>query len=141
MTKKTAWKWCSKYIKLRDAIENYSITHDLELVLCRTCGKWIRTNSREAQAGHFIGRGIGGNSGIKWDERNIHIQCYQCNCFMQGNASEYRKFMLETYIQKVIDELEWKHRINSYKGKIPAIGEMYKQLYEELLAKTKGNPL
>ena len=132
MNKKTAWRWCAKYIKLRDAIEDFPVTKDLELVRCRTCGKWIRTNTKDAQASHFISRGLGGSSGVYFDERNIHICCSQCNRYLQGNAQAYEPFMRDKYGQKVIDELTIKHKIGNYKGRIEAIGLMYKQMYQEL---------
>ena len=133
--KKRAWKACAKYIKLRDAIEDFPITNDLDLVRCRTCGKWMKTNSREAQACHFIGRGIGGGSGVYFDERNIHIGCYQCNCFKQGAPIEYEKFMLEKYGPDVLEELKIKHRLPKSFRDIDMIAtEMYyKEEYQRLI--------
>lgn len=131
--KQKTWRWCAKYIKLRDAIEDLPTTKDRSLVLCRTCGKWLKTNSKEAQASHFISRGLGGSSGVYFDERNIHITCYQCNCFRQGNAQAYGDFMLKRYGQEVINELKIKHKVGNYKGQLWAIGQMYKQMYKDLL--------
>ena len=133
MTKKTAWRWCAKYIKLRDAIEDFPITKDLSLVRCRTCGKWLKTKSKEAQACHFISRGSGGSSGVYFDERNIHIGCYVCNCYKQGNAQNYNEFMLKKYGQDVIDQLQWLNVNQSLKYKIEGLGLYYKQVYQELL--------
>lgn len=138
MTKGTVWKWCSKYIKLRDAIEDFPNhqTSDFGVIYCRTCGKLLLRISKESQAGHFIGRGLGGGSGVKWDERNIHTQCYQCNRYCQGAPITYRKFMLETYGQKVIDELELKHKIHKYnRMEIEGLGLYYKQQYEIMCKK------
>ncbi len=136
--KKNAWRWCAKYIKLRDAIKDLPKTNDIDLVICRTCGKWLRTKSKEAQACHFIGKGLGGSSGVYFDERNIHIGCYQCNCFKQGAPIEYKQFMLQEYGQSVIDELERKHRIPGDKGELAmkAMEIFYKQKYEELVKST-----
>lgn len=123
--KQRAWEWCSKYIRLRDSIENIGT--------CCTCGKWISAFSRDCgDAGHFIPRGIGGSSGVYFDERNIHLQCKRCNKWGHGRPVEYQQFMLNKYGQKVIDELKFLHKNQSYKGKYTAIGEMYKQMYEEL---------
>ncbi len=130
--KRKAWQWCAKYIKLRDAIEDFPVTKDMALVRCRACGKWLETNSKNAQASHFISRGTGGWSGVYFDERNIHICCYQCNCLQQGNAQEYGDFMLDKYGQEVIDKLRWLHKNNSYKGKLLGLFYYYKQQYEEL---------
>jgi hypothetical protein len=134
MKQSTAWRWCSKYILLRDAIK-YAEKHGMNVpdtVECCSCGRIMPLNSRDSQAGHFISRGMGGASGVYWDERNIHAQCSQCNRFEQGNQSGYREFMIEEYGEHIEDELKILHKTRSYKGRIPAIGEMYKQLYKEL---------
>lgn len=131
--KKTVWRWCAKYIKLRDTIEDYPITKDKDIVICRTCGRPLKRNSRNAQAGHFIGRGLGGSSGVYFDERNIHIQCYQCNAYEQG-AVEYRNYMLKKYGEAVIEELEIKHKVNGYDRRTL---EGLKLLYKELATKAE----
>jgi 5-methylcytosine-specific restriction endonuclease McrA len=77
--KEKAWKACSRYIRLRDAIA-YCLKHGIDLTQfnrpediigkCCTCGKvksWIYL-----QAGHWKGRDLGGKSGTYFDERNIH---------------------------------------------------------------------
>lgn len=132
--------WFSRYIRLRDAIEycmksgidirQFNRVEDIigKCCTCKTVKSWIRMD-----CGHYIGKGIGGASGIRWDERNAHLQCKQDNAFNQGAHTEYRQFMENKYSQKVIDELEFLHKNQSYKGKIVAIGEMYKQMYLEML--------
>ena len=133
--KKRACRACAKYIKLGDAIEDLPITNDIDLVRCRTCGVWLRTKSRNTQACHFISRGLGGSSGVYFDERNIHIGCYQCNCFEQGAPIEYRKYMITKYGQEVIDELELKNKIplNSRDLAMKATEVFYKANYRELI--------
>lgn len=119
--KKETWKWCSKYIRLRDMPNGWGY--------CCSCGK----GTVKGDAGHFIGRGLGGSSGIYFDERNIHLQCKPCNAFKQGAPVEYRKFMLKRYGQNVIDELELKHRIHNYTlMELEGLKLFYKQAYEEL---------
>ena len=126
--KKEAWDWCSKYIRLRDADRDG---------YCRCCTCGIIRHWKKIDAGHFIGRGIGGMSGVYFDERNIHAQCKRCNGFLQGNHKAYEHFMLEKYGQTVIDELRWLHKNQSYKRKIIAFGEMYKQMAKSMSV-TKG---
>lgn len=138
--KKIASTLCSRYIRLRDALD-YCRKHGIDLgqfvrpediiVQCCTCPKilpWIRMD-----AGHYHGRGIGGSSGVYFDERNINTQCKPCNGFKGGNIQVYDVFMLEKYGQEVLDELELKDRIGSYKSQYAFIGIMYKQMYEKLL--------
>ena len=137
--KQKAWEWCSKYIRLRDAIEYHKTHPEVELgwVQCCTCGKLIHIN-KNADAGHFIDRGGFGTSGVYFDERNIHTQCKTCNAGLyrgmerKNVKQSYLDFMLCKYGQKVIDELKFLHQNQSYKYKIVAIGEMYKQMYEQL---------
>jgi len=145
--KQKAWDWCSKYIRLRDALAycgekgidptQFARIEDLP-VKCCTCDKvrqWI-----DMDAGHFIGRGLGGRSGVYFDERNIHAQSKDCNALEQGNLA-YLDFMLDKYGQKVIDELRWLDKNQSYKYKITAIGEMYKRMYEELKGEVKSGQI
>ena len=132
-TKKDAWKWCSRYIRLRDSIEyckQRGISLDSGIVQCCTCDtvkQW-----KYVDAGHFIGRGLGGGSGVYFDERNIHAQCKRCNAFEQGNAQVYELFIFNKYSQDVVEELRIKHHTNNYKGKLWAIGQMYKKMYKDL---------
>lgn len=134
--KKEAWEWCSKYIRLRDAIAYQEKHPDTPFgyVKCCTCSRIIIYN-KNCDAGHFIPKSRGGLSGVYYDERNIHAQCKDCNGFHQGRQVEYRKFMLMNYGQEVIDQLEFLDRNQSYKSKIIGIGLMYKEMYEVLKKK------
>ena len=131
--KKEAWEWCSKYIRLRDAIAYQEKYPDVPFgyVKCCTCPRIIIWN-KNCDAGHFIPKSRGGLSGVYFDERNIHAQCKDCNGFHQGKQVEYKEFMLEKYGQDVIDKLEFLDQNQSYKDKIIGIGLMYKQMFEEL---------
>lgn len=86
------WKYCSKYILLRDKDKP-----------CVTCN----THAENYHAGHFI---HGKNSPTYFDPRNIHKQCAKCNLYLSGNMIEYTLFMLETYGQDVVDELKQPHK-------------------------------
>lgn len=140
VVRKDVWKWCSQYIRLRDAIEfckgkgfdpsEFKSPYDLPAQCC-SCGR-IKSSWRLGDAGHFISRGRGGLSGVYFDERNIHFQCKGCNGFRQGNAVGYREFMLAKYGQDVIDQLEVLDKVNSYEGKLWQLREYYKDRYMEL---------
>lgn len=140
MNKRAAWKWCSLYIRLRDAIV-YCKDNGIDLgqfndpslipVKCCTCSavkSW-----KFMDAGHCFSRGIGGGSGVYFDERNIADQCKQCNKWEQGAPHEFRIYIRKRYGQEVLDELAVKHRIPQ-KENITAIGTYYKQEYKRLLA-------
>lgn len=93
-----AWNEFSKYIRLRDANPDGYCT-------CVTCGKVGFWYDDGMNAGHYL---ASRNTGILWDERGVHAQCaIPCNKFPDGEVgSNYKKFMLETYGQGVIDELK-----------------------------------
>jgi len=107
-----ATKYMSLYCRLRDALKwnrkfpcDISVCDPKKLVVkCCTCvkiGNWFSS----MQGGHFIPKGSKGESGVRFDERNVHAQCPDCNAFNQGKTLEYRDYMLEEYGQEVIDEL------------------------------------
>jgi hypothetical protein len=87
------------------------------------------------QAGHFIPRGSRGQSGVYYDERNVHAQCKDCNGFKEGNTLVYLEFMQQKYGQKVIDELRvLDAMVKSYSSfELMKIEMLYKQLFKELL--------
>ncbi|KKN07445.1 hypothetical protein LCGC14_1066710 [marine sediment metagenome] len=141
--KKTAWKWCSKYIRLRDAIayQEANPTVPFGYLQCCTCNRII-VYDKNCDAGHFIPKGSRGSSGVQWDERNIHGQCKNCNGgFRKGMNIRhevdlaYEQYMLDKYGEEVVDELKVLDRIQSYHGKIIGIGLMYKSMYNELRSK------
>lgn len=72
--KALAWKACSDYIRERD---NWT---------CFTCG---RTGKGSAiHAGHFYPKKIGGFL-LRFNEFNIHAQCYSCNRHFDGMGIIY----------------------------------------------------
>ena len=140
--KTKAWTAMSRYIRLRDALA-YCQEHNIDtqqfarpediIGRCATCGavkSWYRMH-----AGHFISRGLGGSSGVYFDERNVHLQCAGCNAFKQGAPSEFKIFMLDKYGQGVVDELERKRHIPPDFGALAmkATAQYYREKYKELL--------
>ena len=72
----------NKYIRLRDKDEP-----------CISCG-YISDgkNSRQWHAGHY--RPAGQNTALRFDERNVHKQCEQCNRRKSGNLVHYRENLI-----------------------------------------------
>ena len=139
--KDKAWKACSKYIRLRDAQlwnrANYQDITGIQpkslLVRCCTCPRiqiWPRMD-----AGHFIPRGSRGQSGVYFDERNVHAQCKECNGFKEGNTLVYLEYMVEKYGQAVVDKLRALDLMVKSYGSVELMGYelMYKKMYKELL--------
>lgn len=140
--KKKAWTACSRYIRLRDAL-NYCRDRGIDLHqfirpedilgLCATCGavkSWIYMD-----CGHWKGRGLGGGSGTYFDERNLSLQCKQCNGFKGGKPKEHEEHLRGKYGQEIIDELERKHQVPLDSRPLPmrAMEQFYKKRYKELL--------
>ena len=69
--------WASRYIRLRDAESG-------GLVSCYTCGKKFHIS--KIQCGHFIGRA---HYSTRYDPRNMHAQCMQCNGYRSGEPGAY----------------------------------------------------
>ena len=68
------------------------------LVTCVTCGRldlW-----RNMDAGHFVSRRF---NGLRFDEKNVHPQCHECNRFKHGNLKEYRKYLENRYGSGIFD--------------------------------------
>jgi len=127
MTLKTADRWFSKYIRIRDS-DNQGI------IICISCG--IPVHWRNADAGHFIKRQ---HKSLRYNEKNVNGQCKVCNWLEQGNDIKYAKGLVKKYGQGIVDELQvLKNRtipMGRYELKI--IAEYYKGKFNEL-KKEKG---
>lgn len=94
--KKKAWEWMSKYIRLRDRINE---TH----AMCITCKKLYPVNGVGCiQAGHFVG---GRSNSVLYEERNVHTQCMPCNVHKNGAWEDYYEFMIAKYGAEEVDRL------------------------------------
>lgn len=71
---------------------------------CITCGKVA--HYKTLQAGHYVSRS---NYSVRYDLRNIHVQCFKCNMKFGGckggNLVQYTKYLLNTYGEKWLKEL------------------------------------
>ncbi|HFU0230446.1 TPA: recombination protein NinG, partial [Vibrio parahaemolyticus] len=50
---------------------------------CASCGRYL-----SLCAGHY--RSVGAAPELRFNEDNVHGQCYECNGNKSGNAKEYR---------------------------------------------------
>ena len=85
-----------KYCRLRDTGENWYWR-------CISCPK-IR-HWKWADWWHFISRAVNSTA---FDERNINLQCKECNWFKNWNTKAYRLWMIEKYGIEVVQEIEQK---------------------------------
>lgn len=85
------WKECKRIILAR-----YGNT-------CYSCG---RTNleGSNCQLGHLIPSGACG-AYLRYDLRNLRIQCYHCNINLGGNGAEYYRRMVLEVGKKETDKL------------------------------------
>lgn len=146
--KQKAWEICSRYCRLRDAlayckrmridVSEFARPENIigKCCTCTTVKSWIYMD-----AGHWINRGSGGQSGVYFDERNINLQCKSCNGnFYQGKTqrdvkSAYDHFMLEKYGQDVMDELRIRDKVITRKFSVIILGlhQVYTEEYQKLL--------
>lgn len=86
---------------LMQRLVRLAASDDNGICQCVTCGK--RDHFSEMHGGHFVGRN---NKAVCIDERNINVQCVNCNTFEGGKAAEYRAYMLQKHGEAVVLELE-----------------------------------
>jgi len=100
--------------------------------VCVTCGKAIdwfhpQNNPFGLQVGHYISRDI---KQLRWCPKNVHPQCSSCNWEHNKNPVPYTQFMLKTYGQEVLDELNEIRRQAKADVK-PLKGWQLEELYNE----------
>ena len=78
-------KCFSLYIRQRD-------TDEYGCVKCCTCD--TISHWSEMDAGHFVRRG---NMSVRFDERNCHAQCKQCNQFEDGREDNHLVYIAIRY--------------------------------------------
>lgn len=111
----------SKYIRLKASKNG--------VAMCVTCAKF--DSWKFMDCGHFIVRG---KIGTRFDERNCHVQCRDCNRLKQGNMKRYEQYMKAKYGPKILDELKVKSKTSLKTYEIEAMIKYYK---EKLLTLTK----
>lgn len=89
--------------------------------ICPTEGfrqQWLRTLYfvrkgsfwKDADAGHYVNRK---HMSLRFDEKNVNLQCRSCNRFDEGNMIGYNHGLIEKYGDKVISYLDIKrHNIS-----------------------------
>lgn len=56
------------------------------------------------QAGHFFKAEL--HSSVRFNENNIHLQCEHCNCFEEGNLTQYEPNLITKIGIEAYKELE-----------------------------------
>jgi len=90
----TLWRWFSLFIRLRDSTHNGYGN-------CITCNKTIYY--KDGHAGHYLSRRF---KNIKYDERNVSLQCVRCNSFENGRQDVYKDNIDAKFGKGTAQELE-----------------------------------
>ena len=124
--KDTAWRWFSKYIRLRDCL---ATTKTDEYCKCITCCRVVPNRDKQLHAGHML---PGRNNSILFDETVVFGQCKRCNEYGDGEKEKFKAVMVERngiewYEQKVRQKSD-PCKITNYK----LISDYYREKYNEL---------
>lgn len=114
----------SYYIRLRDSMDG-------KYGRCITCGRIKEILYMDA--GHFIK--AGSSLAVRFDEKNVNLQCKYCNGILQGNDAIYAEKLDEKYGPGTAEMLrikshnickwtrfEWEALLLEYKQKLKAMG-------------------
>lgn len=120
---KQADEWFSKYVRLRDADKN-------GVIRCCACGRLVAW--QDADASHFVSRQY---LHTRYNEKNVHASCRQCNRFLEGHKEGYSVFLARKYGKDIFEEL-YRDKDTPYWGfPYEKIIEEYKQKFKDLQTK------
>lgn len=85
------WELCKRIIRQR-----YGNT-------CYTCDKTNLSGS-SWHTGHFVASSICG-AYLRYDLRNLHIQCYRCNIDLSGNGAIFYRRLVSDCGQDYVDQI------------------------------------
>jgi hypothetical protein len=70
---------------------------------CISCG----THVGKANAGHYLSTGA--RPELRFNERNVHLQCERCNTYLHGNLIAYRINLIDRIGLAAVEILEGPH--------------------------------
>lgn len=95
---------------------------------CISCG---RKTGCKMNAGHY--RSVGAMPYLRFEPKNVHIQCEHCNSFKSGNIGDYRIGLINKLGLKDVEWLEGEHKPKHYSiDDLKALIEQYNGLYNEI---------
>jgi len=83
----------SEFVRLRDS-------NEFGYGQCISCGKIVFWEN--AHAGHFINRR---HMSLRYNEKNVNLQCAGCNTFDEGNPGGYALGLVRKYNEQIISQL------------------------------------
>jgi len=88
-------------------------------------------DGRQFHCGHY--KPQGGNSLLRFDEKNCHAQCSICNNHKSGNLIPYRENIIKMYGLKFVEEMESMNTIKKWaKKELQEIIDKYRVKVKEL---------
>ena len=112
----------SIYIRMSRSIDG--------MCTCCTCGKM--GHWKQFDNGHFISRA---KYPTRWDERNCHPQCRQCNRFDEGRKNDYERFIAKRYSTSMPNILKLESR--NTRRTVPVQLELLVKYYREKVKELK----
>ena len=107
----------NKYIRLRD-VDNP----------CISCG---RLHNGKVNAGHY--RTVKAAPHLRFDERQVNLQCEPCNSYLSGNIGEYRIGLIRKIGLDEVEAIESDNRVKRWTiEEAKAIKEKYTKKIKEL---------
>lgn len=102
--------------------------------VCFTCGTRVEDlgdwkQRRLMHAGHYVSRTC---LALRYEEKNVHAQCWQCNIAKKGNYPVYAIKMIDKYGEQFLRELD---RI--YRGSKAVPFKYGREFYENIIKKYK----
>lgn len=110
----------NQYIRIRDKGKK-----------CISCQKI----PKKENAGHFWN--ANNHWSVRFDERNVHLQCEHCNTYLSGNLINYRTNLIDLIGESEYNDLESKaNEIRKFtKDEIREIMKIYKEKIKKLQKK------
>lgn len=93
--KEELWNECKRIVRARYQKEGYWY--------CFTCDR-VLDEPAKAQTGHFLPSSTCG-AFLRYDLRNLRIQCYNCNINQGGAGAEFYRRLVEENGQSYVDQL------------------------------------
>jgi hypothetical protein len=94
---------------------------------CISCGK----KGGATYGGHYLS--VGSNPAMRFNFKNIHLQCFSCNGPLSSNAINYRLGLVERYGEKFVDDLESDKEPRQFSNdEVILIGKYYKGMIKEM---------
>lgn len=125
----------SHYVRTRDCLRT---TGSVEYGRCFTCGNAVPY--AESQCGHFIKRAC---KALRYERRNAHLQCKECNEFFGGNMDVYEANVLALYGADILTEfynMRW-YSAKTYSAvDLVDVEKQFKYMRSQLTVASCGDP-